>query len=494
MKSQSRFLGVLVCTYLVVLVGCQSVGPRKDAQGAASVPAATGNSTCVAMTLPRPTLPEAAPLVLNRQLPEPRIVDVLTGYSIPEASFDQVTPVSEPGFHLPEPEVFEVIPFETPYFRKIDRGFPISAGMQHSGGSAAAERGESRSQAVKTAVLPLPALRSPPPEAKPERTPTSVAVRPAPIIEEGEETCRELFARRGDQIGIDLEGRGWIYLGLDSGSGEGIEYLSSQYSQAKSSFSFKAVEYGAYKLSFQFQDNQNGVFRNQIVHIDVLPDADFRAALELHQQGFDYQKAMVTESEPGSRIDKAEALFSLGEYELALIEFTRNMRSGDPYLNDRLAACYEATGEHLAAVKYYRENLSLSGEYGDRAALGIIRAGVALKDPQLLNEVLPSLFTLESGEIGSALLEVARFQTEGGRYATAIEALRQYMNRYPDGKQLDEAYYRLARIYEVDSPYRDLELSRDYYKLLYDNFPESPYAERAGERLNYLDRHFFLVQ
>lgn len=468
MNSLSRFLAASLGASLVVLIGCQSVGPRKDAQESASVPAAAGNPTRVAMTLPRPAVPEAAPLVLNRQLPEPRIVEVQTSYSIPEASLDQGTPVSESAFHLPEPEVVEVIPFETPYFRKIDRGFPI------------------RTAAAKTAVPPPSAPQSPPPEAKPERTATFVAVRPAPIVEEVEETHRELFARRGDQIGIDLESRGWIYLGLDPENGEGIDYLSSQYSQNKSSFSFKALEYGAYKLSFQFQDNQNAVLRNQVVHIEVLPDADFRAALELQQQGF--------ELEPGPRIEKAETLFSLREYELALIEFTRNMRSGDPYLNDRLAACYEATGEHLAAVKYYRENLSLSGEYGDRAALGMIRAGVAMKDPRLLTEVLPSLFTLESGEIGNALLEVARFQTEGGRYETAIEALRQYMNRYPDGRRLDEVYYRLARIYEVDSPYRDLELSRDYYERLYDNFPESPYAERAGERLNYLDRHFFLVQ
>jgi tetratricopeptide (TPR) repeat protein len=467
MKSLSRFLAASVCASLFILIGCQSGGPRKETQEGAAVPAAAGNPTRVAMTLPRPAVPETAPLVLNRPFPEPRIVEVQTSDSIPEASLDQETPVIESGFHLPEPEVVEVIPFETPYFRKIDRGFPI------------------RTAAAKTAD---------PPEAKPERTATSVAVRPTPTVEEVEETHRELVARRGDQIGIDLEGRGWIYLGLDPGSGEGIGYLSSQYSQAKSSFSFKALEYGAYELSFQFQDNQNAVLRSQIVHIEVLPDADFRAALELRQQGFDPQQTTVTEPEPGPRIDKAEALFSLGEYELALIEFTRNMRSGDPYMNDRLAACYEATGEHLAAVKYYRDNLSLSGEYRDRAALGMIRAGVALKDPQLLTEVLPSLFTLESGEIGSALLEVARFQVESRRYATAIEALRQYMNRYPDGRQLDEVYYRLARIYEVDSPYRDLELSRHYYELLYENFPESPYAERAGERLNYLDRHFFLVQ
>jgi len=369
MNSLCRFLASSACASLVVLSGCQTLGPPKDAQESVSVPAAVGNPVRVAMTLSRPAVPEAAPPVLNHGLPEPRIVEVQTGCSVPEASLDQETPAGDCGFHLPEPEVVEVIPFETPYFRKIDRGLPVPTAVKPA-------------RIAAVVVRPTPAV---------------------PAVKEVEETRRELVARRGDQIGIELEDRGWIYLGLASGSGEGIDYLSSRYSHNNSSFSFKALEYGVYELSFQFQDNQNAVLRSQVVQIEVLPDDDFRTALELQQQGF--------EPEPGPRIEKA----------------------------------------------------------GD-------------------------LFTLESGKTDSALLEVARFQTEGGRYATAIEALRQYISRYPDGKRLDEVYYRLARIYEVDSLHRDLELSREYYELLYDNFPESAYAERAEERLSYLDRHFFLVQ
>ena len=66
--------------------------------------------------------------------------------------------------------------------------------------------------------------------------------------------------------------------------------------------------------------------------------------------------------------------------------------------------------------------------------------------------------------------------------------------RYPDGRNLDEVYYRLARIYEVDSPYRDIESARYYYSLIYELYPESLYSSAAAERHNYLDRYFFLVQ
>jgi outer membrane protein assembly factor BamD (BamD/ComL family) len=184
----------------------------------------------------------------------------------------------------------------------------------------------------------------------------------------------------------------------------------------------------------------------------------------------------------------------MGEYALALIEYKRNMRGGDPYINDRIAECYERTGEYMAAVKYYRENLGLEGEYGDRAAAGLVRTGAATGDSLLLMEVLPALFRVESEPIGDELLEIARFQMEDHRYAVAIEALEQYIRRYPEGSNLDEVYYRLAGIYEVDSPYRDIESARHYYSLIYELYPESRYSDPAGKRIDYLDRHFFLVQ
>jgi outer membrane protein assembly factor BamD (BamD/ComL family) len=83
---------------------------------------------------------------------------------------------------------------------------------------------------------------------------------------------------------------------------------------------------------------------------------------------------------------------------------------------------------------------------------------------------------------------------EDRRYAVAIQALEQYIRRYPDGRSLDEVYFRLAGLYEVDSPHRDIESARHYYSLIYQQFPESRYSDPAARRLNYLDRHFFLVQ
>jgi tetratricopeptide (TPR) repeat protein len=313
----------------------------------------------------------------------------------------------------------------------------------------------------------------------------------------------KLVVRKGDPIAVDLAGSGWIYMGTnspgaaDSAEPGGIDFLATRTSQNRTSFNFKAEEYGDYELTFQYQDHQRAALRSQVIHLQVVPEQDFAAALERQQPEVVARPDGGTagiELEPGPPIRSADALFELGEYELALIEYTKNMRSGDPYLNDRLAECYERTGEYLAAAKYYQENLGLKGEYGDRAALGLVRSSIATKDSRLLLEVFPSLFNLETEDIGGELLDIARFQEQDRHLPIAIQALEQYVRLYPDGKNLDEVYYRLARIYEVDSPHRDLELARNYYSLLYESFPESRYIDSATERLNYLNRHFFLVQ
>ncbi len=369
--------------------------------------------------------------------------------------------------------------------------------------SPLAAEGSPRVARASTGTTPAPTVSAI--TAPPIAPAASKALRTQPARQQtdAEPGQGELLARRGDPIAIDLEGSGWIYTGLksdgvpDTGEPEGIGFISRRSTQDRTSFSFEAQEYGDYELLFQQQDHQQAVSRSQVIRLRVVPEQEFAAALDRLQPAASAQPGGTAEGSqpiPGPLIRSADALFELGEYELALIEYTRNMRSGDPYLNDRLAQCYEHTGEHLAAAKYYRENLGLEGEYGDRAAAGLVRTSIATEDSRLLLEVLPSLFSLESMQIGGELLEVARYQTEDRHLSVAIEALEQYLDRYPDGRNLDEVYYRLACIYEVDSPFRDLEAARHYYGLLYESFPESLYADPAAERLDYLNRHFFLVQ
>jgi tetratricopeptide (TPR) repeat protein len=516
----------------VMLAGCQSLEvPPQDNRSDVLFESTAAERTAErrihpAMTIPRPRPPQADPLVLGAGLPEPGVPALPENLAFSEPNPDRQVP-DGPA----EPEAVSR-PAAVPFLLKSDRfnlASPSRPGKvtvlafgPSSRALGAAEQPPTSpiaavaaapvkvaepAEGTGTAVAVSPAAAAPragaktisPPES-PSRTPHP---EPASRQSKAERTDRELVARKGDPIAIDLEGSGWIYTGLrsggvsDTGDEPGVDFISRRNSSNRTSFNFKARDYGDYELTFQYQDHRQAVLRSQVVHLQVVPEQDFEAAVQRQQPAWSAGPERATvgfQPVPGPPIRSADTLFDLGEYELALIEYKRNMRSGDPYLNDRLAECYERTGEHLAAVKYYRENLGLEGEYGDRAAVGLVRSSIATEDSRLLLEVLPSLFSLESVPISAELLEVARFQTEQRRFPVAIQALEQYVSRYPDGRHLDEVYYRLAQIYEVDSPYRDLESARHYYSLLYGLFPESLYADPAADRLNYLDRHFFLVQ
>lgn len=539
MNTRNRLLGPVVG--LVLLAGCQSleIPPEETQSNIQPQAGADERTTQVAMTLPRPRPPQAEPLALQPQLPEPGVPAPPNDISFSEPEPDRriVEIPTDPPLHPAEPAAPQrsvavpYVPTGGWEFRLSQPRRPVEAPVLAFAPSsralagaeeppAATEVAPTRAPAVASPAVPA-AVNAAPPAAPPRAVESGTPVARAPAAAappaatqtarvqtarqhtDAEPGQRELVARRGDPIAIDLEGSGWIYTGLRTdgipGSGEqgGIDFLSGRNTPDRTSFNFKAAEYGDYELTFQHQDHRQAVTRIQVVHLRVVPEQDFAAALQQLQPGLPDQPegtAAGFESVPGPPIHSADALFELGEYELALIEYKRNRRSDDPYLNDRLAECYEHTGEYLAAAKYYRENLGLEGEYGDRAAAGLVRSSIATEDSRLLLEVLPSLFSLESVQIGGELLEVARFQTEDRHFPVAIQALEQYLERYPAGRNLDEVYFRLARIYEVDSPYRDLEAARHYYGLLYESFPESIYADPAAERLDYLNRHFFLVQ
>jgi TolA-binding protein len=298
-----------------------------------------------------------------------------------------------------------------------------------------------------------------------------------------------VLARKGDTVSIEQEGGGWLFLGLPaSGRSPGLLFLSSDTGGSRSSFSFKALEYGEYDLGFQLQDNSRGLLQNETVRLRVLPDEQFRQAVT--------RQAAAPEPSPvdPALLETAERLFNARAFDLALAEYLKLYRPADPLLNDRLAAIYTETGEPAAAQKYYEKNLSAMEPYHERAVVGLVRAGVAQGFEELVHEHMKGLLAVRSIAIGRELLDAARLLLERGRSGLALELLLEYPRRYPRGAELDRAWFQLARLYETESPLRDLARARAYYKKVYDEFPDSAYAAEAQARVRYLDRYFFIVQ
>ncbi len=294
---------------------------------------------------------------------------------------------------------------------------------------------------------------------------------------------REVLARKGDTVVIDLEGRGWLLL---PGNSAGVSFTGSEAGAERTTFSFKALEYGEYDLAFQLQDNSRGVARGEVVRLRVLPEEQFRGLLAAGQA--------APESGDPERLHKAERLFAAGFYDLALPEYLGIYREADPLLNDRLASIYLQRGEAAAAAKFYDRNLSALPPYTDQAILGLVRAGLELGSPELVLEHLPALLELRTADIERELLAVARFVAGQGRYPLAFDLLSEYLRRYPRGAAMDRALFQLAQLYELESPLRDVRRAREYYRKVYEGYPESEYAAEARNRILYLDRYFFHVQ
>jgi tetratricopeptide (TPR) repeat protein len=378
-----------------------------------------------------------------------------------------------------------------------------SSGQAAAGGPTVLPVPRPPAESAKAPAEKTPGARQPAKSAKSAPAPTAAPAKPGPAVgaaskksaEKGprEREPREVLARKGDTVVIDLEGRGWLLL---PGDRRGVSFLGSETGPQRTSFSFKAQELGDFELGFQLQDNARGAATGEVVRLRVLPEEKFREMLAPQKADLAVPAAAreAPESADPARLEKAERLFAGGFFDLALPEYLAIYREGDPQLNDRLAAIYLEKGEPAAAAKFYDRNLSAAAPYGRLAVVGLVRAGLAMASPELVLQHLPALLELPPAETRAELLDVARFAASQGSYPQAMELLTEYLRRHPRGVGLDEAYFQLARLYDLESPMRDVRLARDYYRRVYEDFPESEHAAEAHNRILYLDRHFFHVQ
>jgi tetratricopeptide (TPR) repeat protein len=441
----------------------------------ASEPQASGSHSELAET-PEKVLSVAAPggeaagePIAAAELPEPQTES-------PEVGAEMVEPAPTtvaPALPVPRP------PAES---AKPAGKTGVTAAGKPAGKTGATAAGKPAKSAKAAAAPAAPAAKG----AAAEAASPKAAERPP------EPESREVLARKGDTVVIDLEGRGWLLL---PGDRRGVSFLGSESGPQRTSFSFKALELGDYELAFQLQDNARGAATAQVVRLRVLPEERIRDLLASPAgKEVGHPPPQAGESADPARLEKAERLFAGGFFDLALPEYLAIYREADPLLNDRLAAIYLAKGEAAAAAKYYDRNLSAPPPYGRQAVVGLVKAGLAMASPELVLQHLPALLELPPSQTRAELLAVARFAASQGSYPLALDLLTEYLRRHPRGTGLDEAFFQLARLYELESPLRDVRLARYYYGRVYEDFPESEHAAEAHNRILYLDRHFFHVQ
>ncbi|HUI70755.1 MAG TPA: outer membrane protein assembly factor BamD [Spirochaetia bacterium] len=289
------------------------------------------------------------------------------------------------------------------------------------------------------------------------------------------------------QIGLD--GIGFLFLGFPdrSPNGDGMSFKGKDTRDGKTWFSFKALKLGTYDLDFLRQDNSTGTSSKETVRVHVVSDADFSAAMGQGQQ------TPATTETPGDPAFAAK-LASLGKYDAAIAELLKGYRDGNPGLNDSIAQLYLKTGAYDAAEKYFTKNLAEQGQYGDGAVLGLTRVAIAQKDQPGLLSLLKRLLTVKDPGLEGTLVAAARMEREKQEVGLGIDLANEYLARYPDGTSRDEVDFILGQLLEMDSQFRDLTRARTMYSEILARFPESPYAERAQKRVEYIDRHFFEIR
>jgi len=90
------------------------------------------------------------------------------------------------------------------------------------------------------------------------------------------------------------------------------------------------------------------------------------------------------------------------------------------------------------------------------------------------------------------MLLYAREELAAGRPQSAIEALDRLLSRYPAG--MDEVFYLYGLALEQSGPLKDIKRALAYYKIVKDDYPESPFWDKANARVGYIERHYFEIR
>jgi hypothetical protein len=319
------------------------------------------------------------------------------------------------------------------------------------------------------------------------------AVTPPQAVATG--TDATIQARSGKEVEVSLEGDGWVLLGVQAASagteGEGLAFLRRIPGRESTGFVFRADRPGAYHASFQRQVASTGslVGRRLLVSVDAPLSAPAGEVL-----GGGDGKAPGGLEVTAARAS-ADRLYGLGLYQSALTEYRRLAREipGQAGIMARIAELDERLGNAQAAADGWAQVLD-SPEVREQAVAGIVRTASLLGDGTRVDTTLDALFRIKGLDIGSEIVEVARYAERSGRNALELTVLEEYLRRYPGGEQADEVYFLLGGLLERAWEGRDLARSRACYETVVRSYPTSRFSLASGERIDYLMRHFFYVR
>jgi tetratricopeptide (TPR) repeat protein len=189
-----------------------------------------------------------------------------------------------------------------------------------------------------------------------------------------------------------------------------------------------------------------------------------------------------------------DELYNQKLYAEALAKYLENYTEGSQSLDDRIAETYKRTGNIDQAIKFFQKNLSIPGEYADKAAVEIAKLYTDKKDRQGFDKYMNQISGIDADIAGKYVTLIAKYLDKNGENASGIKIVSDFMATHPRARNADEFFFLLGNFYEKDTQLRDLKKSWMYYRKVCDEFPESMFLDASLARITYLNRYFFIIK
>ncbi len=184
---------------------------------------------------------------------------------------------------------------------------------------------------------------------------------------------------------------------------------------------------------------------------------------------------------------------------------------------DTAAQYFFDAGMNEQAVNMWQRNANIEGYLQSKALVGITKALSNSFDSKKLLEWLPQFLEqakneqnqpLQERQIGSEdfanifttlfkkspnTAQTAVIFTDSKNAAHLLDFYETYVNSYSDQNE-PEILYSMGLFYEQPGEHQNLRKAKDSYNNIQINHSVDEYSQKASERLNYLNRQFFLVR
>jgi hypothetical protein len=261
---------------------------------------------------------------------------------------------------------------------------------------------------------------------------------------------RRVEVEAGQRVDLAFSGTGWIYLG-DVALSDGIMFSGKRFESVNAVFTLEAKKPGDYLLWFQKQDSFSGVVYDEYVLVTVRARGDGTTSSTVAKGGASGAATGATSGAGAAAVPESSSAKAA----------TQGAASGASSLGASAATAGAST--------------SAAGTSGSLEAVEAAR-------------VAPSAIP-ESPE---GILLAAKNELQAGRVPSAMALLDAYVVRYPAG--CDELYWLYGVAFEQSGPFRDIKKAYAFYKKLVEDYPMSPWWEKAKERMTYIERHYLQLR